>query len=394
MKTLLISSVFPPQDGGSGRWFWEIYRRLPRSEYHVVTGTHPRAAEFDATHDLNLTRIPFSLSTWGTSSVAGLGGYWRLWKHIRQIVRQHSIERIHCGACLPDGWIAFLCRRFLKIPYVCYMHGEELCYAGASRELGWMSRRVLGNADFIIANSINTENILRDRWGVPPSQIRRLSPGVDTRWFCPAPRNPGVRETLGWGERLVILTVGRLQKRKGHEQFIRALPAISRHFPRVLYVIAGQGEQYTALQSLVDELDLRQFVRFMGSVSEECLLQCYQQCDLFVLPNRQIGYDVEGFGMVLIEAQACSRAVIAGVTGGTTETMQVPQTGLLIDPDDSNEMVETIIKLLDEPRELHRMGEAGRRWVKEQFDWEQLARQAYATFENIAPEGSPVLVNG
>src|SRR4051794_27800477 len=143
MTTLLLSEVFPPQTGGSGRWFWEIYRRLPRDRYLVAAGQGPRQAEFDSTHDLRLWRLPLAQASWGFRSLAGLRGYWRTFRAVRRLVKAEGVRRLHCGRCLPEGWVAWGLRRWLGLPYLCYTHGEEMNYAASSRELSWMVRRVL-----------------------------------------------------------------------------------------------------------------------------------------------------------------------------------------------------------------------------------------------------------
>jgi phosphatidylinositol alpha-1,6-mannosyltransferase len=194
-----------------------------------------------------------------------------------------------------------------------------------------------------------------------------------------------MREQLGWGGRPVVLTVGRLQKRKGHDMLIQALPAVRRRIPDVLYAIVGAGEERAALEKLVHKQKVDRHVQFLGEVDDAGLIRCYQQCDLFTLPNRREGSDIEGFGMVLLEAQACGRPVLAGDSGGTAETMRVPQTGRIVACDRPEPLAEMLIELLRQPDELNRMGEAGRRWVVEQFDWEALTRQAERLFESVRP---------
>src|SRR5262249_6378383 len=154
----------------------------------------------------------------------------------------------HCGRCLPEGWMALVVSQLTGVPYALYVHGEEMNTASTSRELTWMARRVLARAQFIIANSRNTPGILCNEWNLPVERIRVLHPGVDTKRFVPAPRDPAARARLGWGTRPVILTVGRLQKRKGHDQLIAALPAVRERFPDVLYAIAGEGEERPHLE--------------------------------------------------------------------------------------------------------------------------------------------------
>src|SRR4029450_7622201 len=174
--------------------------------------------------------------------------------------------------------------------------------AATSRELSWLARRVLGGAKRIVVNSRNTAQLLADDWQVNSERIVVLHPGVDTTRFCPGPGDTAGRDRLGWGERPVVLTVGRLQKRKGHDMLIRALPAIRERVPDVLYAIAGDGQERVCLDQLVADLGVQQHVQFRGEPSDRELIECYQQCDLLVLPNRTVDSDFEGFGMVLVEA--------------------------------------------------------------------------------------------
>ena len=232
---------------------------------------------------------------------------------------------------------------------------------------------VLRGADYVIANSENTRYILTRRWGLPERKVRLLYPGVDTAWFVPAPRDAAVRARLGWSERKVLLTVGRLQKRKGHDVMVRALATVRRRHPDALYSIVGDGDERSHLERLVDELDLSGHVQFLGEVDEETLLTCYQQCNLFVLPNREIEGDIEGFGMVLLEAQACGKPVIAGQSGGTMEAMKAPDTGLLVHCQQPEALAAAVDDLLSDASRPERMGQAARMWAVE-FGWDRLAR--------------------
>jgi phosphatidylinositol alpha-1,6-mannosyltransferase len=174
----------------------------------------------------------------------------------------------------------------------------------------------------------------------------------------------------------VVLTVGRLQERKGHDVFIRALPQVRQAIPDILYVIVGDGAERQRLEALVDEHGVRPQVQFRGEPVDEELIRCYQQCDLFVLPNREVGGDFEGFGMVLVEAQACGKPVIAGASGGTRETMRVPETGLIIPCEEPIILANTVIALLTDPSILAAMGTAARDWASSQFDWQSLCSVA------------------
>jgi phosphatidylinositol alpha-1,6-mannosyltransferase len=388
MSALLITEIFPPKVGGTSRLFWEIYRRQPRERVVVAAGEDPRQEEFDRDQTLDVRRLPLNLPDRGMCSGPEFRGYWRALRALNRVVRAEGVTELHCARCVPEGWMAWLLKRWYGLPYLCYVHGEEVKLASSgdhsgymsSRQIRWMGRRVLWDARLLIANSRNTAAILRDEWGLPAERVQVLHPGVDVQQFVPAGRDPVGRARLGWGERPVVLTVGRLQKRKGHDRMILALEAVRKVVPDVLYAVVGDGEEKDSLESLVARTGLAGHVQFLGELDDEAVLRCYQQCDLFVLPNRQVGKDIEGFGMVLLEAQACGKPVVAGTSGGTAETMHIPETGCVVSCDGPEALAAVVTELLTDPEQLARMGQAARRWVVEHFDWAAIARQAEDLF--------------
>ena len=287
---------------------------------------------------------------------------------------------LHCGRCLPEGIMALGLRELTGVRYACYVHGEDIGIAATSRELRFLVARVFDNAEYVIANSHNTGRMLREAWALGGERVHVLHPGVDTEQFVPARRDERTRAELGWQGRRVVLTVGRLQLRKGQDMLIRALRQIREAVPNVLYAIVGDGGERERLQELVEREGLSDHVQFLGELTDERLLGCYQQCDLFVLPNRQVGGDFEGFGMVLLEAQACGKPVLAGASGGTAETMDIPNTGRVVECSLPEPLAESIIDLLQAPRRLEEMGMAARDWVVERFDWQALADEAATLF--------------
>ncbi|MCA9134355.1 MAG: glycosyltransferase family 4 protein [Planctomycetales bacterium] len=380
MPTLVLSEIFPPRTGGSGRWFWEIYRRLDRREYHFAVGEAPGHAEFDRTHTLRLHRLPLAMSQWGLLSWVGARAYLKHVRRLATLVHSQHISRIHCGRCLPEGVMCLALKMWTHTPYICFVHGEDVNTALHSREHTLLVRQVLAGADYCIANSHNTARLLRTQWRCAEQRLHVLHPGVDTQQFRPAGRSPSVRRHLAWDNRPVILTAGRLQRRKGHDMLIRALPDIRAHLPRILYAIIGEGPERNFLQDLAQQLGVQDAVQFLGEISDPELCACYQQCDLFALPNREIAGDIEGFGMVLLEAQACGRPVLAGTSGGTAETMRCGETGEVVDCCQPQPLAEAVIRFLSDPQRCSRMGQAARRWTVEHFDWDSLALQAQAIF--------------
>jgi phosphatidylinositol alpha-1,6-mannosyltransferase len=277
-------------------------------------------------------------------------------------------------------------KKFCRVPYVCYVHGEDVESAATSRELSWMVNRVLANADYLIANSQNTARLLTKNWSLPDSHVKVLHPGCDASRFVPADRSESVREEHGWQDRTVVLTVGRLQERKGHDVMIEALTTIREAIPNVLFAVIGDGEQRERLEQLVAEYGVTEHVQFLGEVSDQMMIRCYQQCDLFALPNRQVGRDIEGFGMVLVEAQACGRPVLAGASGGTRETMDIGKTGVVVPCEKADSLATEVTRLLLDREGLEEMGKAARPWVVEHLDWNALSRQAAEQFEIELPD--------
>lgn len=383
LRIVLASEVFPPQHGGSGRWLYEVYRRQPLETVAVVAGEHPEAFEFDRRQSLNVRRDRLRLPGWGIAKWPGPREYWRLARLFRDTVRQHRAAELHVARCLPEGFAAWIARSVWGIPYVVYVHGEETRTSATSRELAWMTRRAYGAAKYLVANSHNTARVLREEWSIQQGRIRIVHPGVDTERFCPAPHAIDVRRELGWHDRPVVLTVGRLQIRKGHDMLIRALPRIRKSVPDVLYAIVGDGEERTRLESLAVELNVAESVRFHGELPDRLLVPCYQQCDVFALPNREVNGDFEGFGMVLVEAQACGKPVIAGASGGTRETLRPGVTGEIGDCSTPDFLASALARLLPQPQLCQTMGEAGREWVVQNFSWERLAQQAHDVFAGL-----------
>lgn len=375
---LLLTENFPPIVGGSARWFWELYRRLPRESVLIAAGCHPGAGEFDRGHDLRVVRLPLSFSDLGVLS--SWRHYRRAARAVRQLIARDQVRRVHCGRVLPEGWIAYRCGQ----PYGCYVHGEELGTSATSRELTWMTRRVLAGAALLIANSRNTAALLEVQWGVPSDRIAVVAPGVDHTRFIPAPRDDQVRANLGWGSRLVVLTVGRLQRRKGHDRMIEAVAMLRNGFPTLLYAIVGDGAERGALEAQVRSAGVAAHVRFHGEIDDAQLIRAYQQCDLFVLPNRtEAGGDIEGFGMVLLEAQACGRAVLAGDSGGTAEAVRAGETGVLADCTRADRLAAAVAELLADDARRERMGAAGRQWTARECTFDVRAPHAARVLERI-----------
>ena len=376
-KILLASEIFPPTHGGSGRWFWEIYKRFPVGSVACLVGKHSSSKTADTAFPHPIYRFDLSSSEWGLRSASGLRYYLKVWNRLRELVKQEGIAQIHCGRTLPEGLAAMLINLTHRVPYTCYVHGEDVEVALTSRELKLLTQLVMKRAQRIVANSQNSRRILTEKWHIPEHKVVVMTPGVDVDKFTPA---LGSQPPQKWVGKRVVLTVGRLQKRKGQDMMIRALPALKSRFPSLHYCIVGDGAEREPLARLAAELGVSHMVEFAGEIDDSDMVEHYRHCDLFALPNRRVGNDDEGFGMVLLEAQACGRPVLAGDSGGTRETLEQGTTGVLVDCTAPEPIADALQQLLQDPENLQAMGCAGRQRVEDCFSWNSLAEEARRLF--------------
>jgi len=378
-KQLLLSEIFPPMHGGSGRWFFEVYRRLePGNFLMVVQESSQDTHEIDSHYPHPILRENLHVDRRILSNWSSICRYYQISGRLRNIVRQHNVGAIHAGRPLHEGLVARWMNIRYGIPYLCFIHGEDINVATTSRELKILTHSVLKNAYRLVANSNFTVGLLRNEWQVPEEKIALMHPGIDVSQFSHLVQDPGARKHTAAGD-VVLLTVGRLQKRKGQDAVIRSVAKLRDKHPNLRYLIAGLGEQESELRKLVAELSLESQVLFLGAVSDDQLLDCYRECDIFVMSNRTVGKDCEGFGIVFLEAQAQGIPVIAGASGGTGDAMQDGVTGLRIDCQDSKNPVyltEAIDRLVSSPELRRSMGICGIKFVTENFDWTRISDRA------------------
>ncbi|MDB3935104.1 glycosyltransferase family 4 protein [Granulosicoccus sp.] len=379
---LVLSEVFPPTIGGSGNWLHEIYKRQPTEKTVLLVGDHPDAAEFDSKSELNVVRTNMITPKWSVMKLSGTIIFFKMLREIIRLGRTHKLSEIHCGRPMPEGVVGLVASKILRTGLVVFIHGEDIEISRRSREHRFFTQLVLARADRLVCNCKHSRSLLVDAWRCKDANVRVLFPRTDTALFTPVADRNSAKEGLGWNGRKVLLTVSRLDYRKGHDKLIEALPRIIVDVPKVLYVIAGGGLDAAygkQLQQQVHDLGLNNHVVFTGACEIDMLVRYYQCCDLFVLPNRQIGGNLEGFGIVLLEAQACGRPVIAGDSGGTVETMLPGESGLIVDCTEAENLVAPVVDLIKDTDRLEKMGKRGRQSMVENFSWSTLGSGAAAS---------------
>jgi phosphatidylinositol alpha-1,6-mannosyltransferase len=246
-------------------------------------------------------------------------------------------------------------------------------------------QRALGEADRVVTISRYTEENLV-QLGVDQSRIAMIYPGVDLEAFYPDPAaGRAVRARHRLSDRQpVLLTVARLIPRKGNDRVIEALPAMLERVPDLVYLIVGTGPGENWLRAYAQEKGVADRVIFAGRVSDEELSAYYNAANVFIMPNRKEGADVEGFGIVFLEANACGKPVIGGRSGGAVDAVAHGESGYLVDPCSPPDIAEAAIRLLTDPGLAERMGERGRERAQREFSWERTARQAHTLTAEVA----------
>lgn len=372
MRLLVLTELFMPTKGGTAVWAAEVYRRLGGKEIHIVTAAVPGAAEFDAAHRNTVHRLDLKRVPW--LKPESLVMYWRFFARSLRLAVTHRFDAIHAFRALPEGLVAWLVARLTFHSVVLYAHGEELTTWGRGGKYKAM-RFALRHADHVIANSAFTcEELIR--MGVHKQRIVLISPGVDIERFRPGLNCEDLKQSIGLmpGEKL-ILSVGRLQRRKGFDMVIRSLPALQGLGLNVRYALIGIGEDQGYLAGLANELGVADRVHLLGHVPSDDLPRWYNACDVFVMPNREIDGDTEGFGMVFIEAAACAKPTIAGKAGGTGAAVMDGKTGIRVEGGLLPDVAAALAAMLSEPELAGRMGKEAFARVHSDFSWEHVAQR-------------------
>ena len=391
MRILVLTEHFLPSVGGSITWLVNTYGRYRPSDTILIASQHSGAEVIDPALPFRVERTAMTMADWDPTLPSSLSHYLQISRYVYASCRRNSIQQIHCAKVLPEGLVALFIKLVKRIPYLLYAHGEEIQTGLTSRKLRWLIPKIYNSASVIIANSRHTQALLQNI-GVSPAKIHVIHPGVNLQLFDTGNRSSRViREKYYLGDAPVLLTVGRLQRRKGHDMVIKALPLIRAQFPQATYLIVGAGEEFAYLQALADEMGVADSVIFTGRVADEALLGYYAACDVFIMPNREIDGDIEGFGMVYLEASAAGKPVIGGRSGGTEDAILDGITGLRVDGTSVVQIADAVIALLNDPDTSRIMGERGRLRVEREFSWESIVDKTHVlatTIHHAALQGS------
>ncbi|MFF5956820.1 glycosyltransferase family 4 protein [Streptomyces luteogriseus] len=376
-KTLIVTNDFPPRPGGIQAFLHNMALRLDPQQLVVYASTWKRTREgVEATRAFDAEQ-PFTVVRDRTTMLLPTPGATR---RAVGLLREHGCTSVWFGAAAPLGLMAPALRGAGAERLVATTHGHEAGWAQlpAARQL---LRRIGDATDTITYLGEYTRSRIAP--ALTPeagARMAQLPPGVDEKTFHPGSGGDEVRARLGLTDRPVVVCVSRLVRRKGQDTLIRALPRILAAEPDTVLLIVGGGPYEKDLRRLAHETGVASSVRFTGAVPWSELPAHYGAGDVFAMPcrTRRGGLDVEGLGIVYLEASATGLPVVAGDSGGAPDAVLDGETGWVVKGGSPEEAADRITVLLGDAELRRRMGERGREWVEEKWRWDLLAEKLKA----------------
>ncbi|MEW2067562.1 glycosyltransferase family 4 protein [Streptomyces sp. NPDC007346] len=371
-RTLVVTNDFPPRQGGIETFVHAMTGRFPAESVVVYTSAEPGVTAHDAALPYPVVRDPsrMLLPTPRTTARAV------------ELARRHGCDSVWFGAAAPLGLMAGALRRETGIRRaVATTHGHEVWWARTPGPRALL-RRIGARTDAVTYLGAATRAPIAAALG--PTAARRmvrLAPGVDAEAFRVRGDRRRVRERYGLGARPVILCAARLVPRKGQDTLIRALPAVRRAVPGTVLLLTGDGPYARTLRRLAAETGVAQEVILTGGQPHAQMPGHYAAADVFAMPcrTRRRGLEVEGLGIVFLEAAAAGLPVLVGDSGGAPDAVRDGETGHVVDGRDVGAVADRLVGLLRDREAAAAMGEKGRAWVREAWGWDG----AYATLEGL-----------
>ena len=363
--TLVITNDFPPRDGGIQTFVYELVSRLDPEHVTVLASSYPGDADFDATLAFRVVRAKTQvlLPTPRTAALA------------KSLVKETGATQVLFGAAAPLGLLSSSLRKVGVQRIVAMSHGHEAGWA-ITPGTRTLLRRIGSAVDTLTyLGSYTRSKIAPALKSDAVPRMRQLAPAVDPEVFHP--RNHELGQDLlaqhGLEGKRLIVCVSRLMKRKGQDQLIAAMPKILEFIPDAHLVIVGGGSFENKLRSLAKSSSAQHSVTFAGKVPFAELPLWYAIADVFAMPcrTRNAGWDVEGLGIVYLEASASQVPVVAGDSGGAPDAVLEGITGFVVDGTSLVQIQDRIVTLLEDPQLAQQFGAQGREWVLHEWTWER-----------------------
>ena len=370
-KILFVTNDFGPRAGGIETFVIGLIERLPKNRVIVYTSSQGDTETYDSgwqrdygvmvVRDRSRVLLPSP----------------RVARAVGRLARQSSVTIACFGAAAPLGLLAPMLRRAGVKRIVALTHGHEVWWAKIF-PFSWAMHRIGKSLDAMTyLGNFTKQAIAVSLPKVARNAMVKMAPGIDVMHFSPNADSLSLRKELGLEGKAVIVSVGRLVHRKGQDRLIQALPEIQRAIPNVHLLLVGEGPYRLKLQKIAKKTGVMDSVTFIGRIQYLLLPTYIRVGDVFAMPSRSrlAGLEVEGLGIVYLEASACGLPVIAGNSGGAPDAVIEGKTGFVVDGRDIGAIAAATIALLSDADLAKAMGAAGREWVVKEWSWDIWAKE-------------------
>jgi len=364
-KILCITNDFGPRAGGIETFVIGLIERLPKNSVTVFTSAQEGSVPFDAAWkrdygvDVIRDRTRILLPTM------------RIGRKVRAIAQEGGFTTVFFGAAAPLALLAQGLRKAGVTHIVALTHGHEVWWSKVW-PFSWAMRRIGKGVDHLTyLGEFTRLNISQALTESARDAMVKIAPGIDTDHFAPRPDAAELRRELGLADKKVIVSVGRLVHRKGQDKLIEAMPEILTQIPQAHILFVGDGPYKDHLAKRAKQLGISSHITFIGRIHYADLPRYICAGDIFAMPSRSrlAGLEVEGLGIVYLEASACGLAVIGGISGGAPDAVLQGETGYAVDGTSPTAIAQAAIALLTQPELSARMGARGREWIVAQWRW-------------------------
>ncbi|HEV2243819.1 MAG TPA: glycosyltransferase family 4 protein [Streptosporangiaceae bacterium] len=373
-KVLIVSNDFPPRRGGIQSFVHALASRMPAGSVVVYAPSWDGAAAFDARQPFPVIRHPTSLML--PDPTVG--------RRAARILREHDCDTVLFGAAAPLGLLTPSLRRAGARRVVAITHGHEAGWAALPGARALL-RRIGDHVDVLTyLGEYFRVRLTRALSAAAAGRMVRLAPGVDIGAFRPGAGGDEIRERLGLGNRPVVVCVSRMVPRKGQDTLIRAWPQVLAAATGAgaggpVLLLVGDGPYRAELERLAQRTGVSRSVVFTGAVPLAELPSHYAAGNVFAMPcrTRRGGLDVEGLGIVYLEASASGLPVVGGDSGGAPDAILDGETGYVVPGRDTGAVASRIAELLADPAGAAAMGEKGAAWVDREWRWDLVAERLW-----------------
>jgi phosphatidylinositol alpha-1,6-mannosyltransferase len=362
-KTLLVTLDFYPSVGGIANYWKNLGAYMPSEKWVVLAPLLKNGVK-----ELN---APYTIYRENFFSCCIYPRWLPIFFHVLRIAKKERSERIVVGQILPVGSAVWLASKFLRIPYSVSVHGMDVGLAARNGRKRTLCKKIFSDSEYIIANSTYTGSLVCE-YGVPKEKITYIYPCASITPTVPQSAHAIPAEFMF---KKIILSVGRLVKRKGFEYVIRAMPAVLEKEPNAVYVILGNGQEESCLRELVQELAIQEHVFFVKNASDADLVAWYAACAVFCMASYEERGDVEGFGIVYLDANSFGKPVIGTTSGGVSEAVLDGETGIVVSPKNSLEIEQAVLRVLSDKAYANLLGAQGRKRAEKEFQWSAQAEK-------------------